>query len=98
MSFKPSDAASALQEGINRAERLFNDLLHSHEAAPDALLRELEDLRFGVVQDFFRGIALLGSARNSGGGGVNQSAQQRLVANNFDVMLDARPVRDPIEQ
>ena len=39
--FKPGDPAAALQQGINRAEGLSDDLLHAHEAAANALFREL---------------------------------------------------------
>ena len=35
-------ALAALQQGVDRAERLFDDLLNAHEAATDALLRKLE--------------------------------------------------------
>ena len=63
---RPGDALAALQERVNRAERLTDDLLHAHEAASNALFRELEDLRFGVVQDFFRGVDWLGRPRDGG--------------------------------
>src|SRR5204863_4152813 len=43
-------------------------------------------------------ITLLGRAGDSGGGGVNKSAQQGLVADNPDVMLDTRAIRNAVEQ
>ena len=92
------DALAALQQRIDRSERLLDDLLHAHEAAADALLGELQDGGFGVVENFFGGIALVGGAGDGGIGGVNQSAQQRFVADNLDVVLDAGPVGDAIDQ
>ncbi len=68
------------------------------KAAPNALFRKLHDGSFGIVEDFFGGIALVGSAGNGGVGDVNQSPQQRLVAHDLDVMLDARPVRNAVQQ
>ena len=65
---------------------------------PNALLRKLEDLRFGVVENVFGEVALVGRACDGGGRGVNQPAQQRLVADNLDVVLNARPVRHAVEQ
>src|SRR5439155_17406178 len=53
---------------------------------------------FSVVQDVFGGITLLRRARNGRSGSVNQAAQQCLVADYLYVMLNARPVRDAIEQ
>jgi hypothetical protein len=86
------------QQGIDGTEGLADDLRHAHEAAADALFGELEDLRFGIVEDLFRGIALFGSARDGGGSGVDQGAQQRFVAHDLDVILDAGAVGDAIEQ
>ena len=79
-------------------KRFLDDFLHAHEAAADALFRELENGGFDVVKNFFGGITLIGGAGNGGIGGVDQSAQQRLVANNLDVVLDAGPVRDAVHQ
>ena len=92
------DALAALQQGINRSERFLDDFLHAHEAAADALFGELQDGGFDVVENFFGGIALIGGAGNGGIGGVDQSAHQRLVANNLDVVLDAGPVGNAIHQ
>ena len=98
MRGQAGDALAALQQRIDRAERILDDLLNAQEAAPDALFRELEDGRFGVVENFFGRIGLIGCARNRSVGGVNQPAQQRLVADNLDVMLDAGPVGNAIQQ
>ena len=54
--------------------------------------------RFGVAENFFRRVTLIGGARNRGIGGVNQSAQQRLVAHDLDVVLNARTVGNAIHQ
>src|SRR5208337_2415550 len=91
-------ALAALQESVHRTKTLLNDLLHAHKAAADALLRKLEDGGFGVIQDVFGGIALVGSARNGRIGRVNQAAQQSLVAHDADVVLNAGPVGDAVEQ
>ena len=98
VSREAGDALSALQQGVDRTERLPDDLLHAHEAAADALLGELKDRRFGIAEDFFGGIALVGGTRDGGIGGVDQATQHRLVADDLDVVLDARPVRDAVEQ
>src|SRR5207247_1915605 len=95
---EPRNPTPALQQGINRAEGVFNDLLHTHEAAANALLGKLEDLRFGVVENVFGKIALLGGAGNGCCGGVNQAAQQRLVTDNLDVVLNAGTIGNAVEQ
>jgi hypothetical protein len=43
---------AALQKGVDRSERVANNLLDIKEAFADALLGEFEDGGFGVVQDF----------------------------------------------
>ena len=91
-------ALAALQQRINRAEGFPDDFLHAHEAATDTFFRELKNSGFNVVKNFFGGIALVGGAGNGRIRGVDQSAQQRLVANNLDVVLDAWPVRNSVDQ
>ena len=98
MRFQTRDAPAALQQSVNRAERLADDFRDAHEPAPNAFFRELKDLRFGIVQNFFCRIALFGCASDCGGGCVNQSAEQRLVADNADVVLDARAVGNAVKQ
>ncbi len=61
-------------------------------------LGELHDGGFGIVEHFFGGVALVGGAGNGGVGGVDQSAQQSLVAHDLDVVLDAGPVGYAIHQ
>src|SRR6185503_5876982 len=95
---QPGDALAALQQGIDRSERFLDDLLHAHEAAPDALFGELHDGGFGIVENFLGGIALIGGAGNGGIGNVDQPTHQRLVAHNPDVMLDAGPVGYAVHQ
>src|SRR6185437_950824 len=95
---KSGDAAAALQQGVDGAEGVLDDLLHAHEAAADAFFRELEDLRFNIVEYVFGRIALLRCASNGRGGCVDQAAKQRLVSDNLDVVLNARPVRYAIEK
>ncbi len=92
------DALAALQQRIDRAKRLAHDLLHAHEAAPNALLRQLENRRLGVAEHIFRRVALIGRARNRRVGCRNQTAQQRLVAHYLDVVLNARPVGHALHQ
>ena len=98
MGRQAGDALAALQQGVHRAERFLDDFLHIHETAPNALFGKLKDGGFGFAQDLFRGIALVGGARNRRIGGMHQSAQQRLVADNLNVVLNARPVGHAIEQ
>src|SRR5437588_4852525 len=98
MGFQSRNSAAALQESIHRSERFPDDLLHSHETAADSFLRELEYLCFGVVEDLFRGVTLLRGARDSRCGRVDQGAQQRLVAHDLDVILDAWAIGNSVEQ
>src|SRR2546430_221558 len=98
MGLKAGDATTTLQERVHRSERFADDFRNPHEAAPNALLGELEDLRLSVVQDLFRRITLLRRPGDSSGGGVNEAAQQGLVADNPDVMLDTRPIGNTVEQ
>ena len=67
---QPGDALAALQQRIDRSERFFDDFLHAHEPAPDTLFGKLHDGRFGVIKNFFGGIALVGGASNGGIGGM----------------------------
>src|SRR5207302_6549523 len=64
------------------------DLRDSHESLADALLRDLEDGRLGGVDDFFRRRFLLIRLLDGAGGGVNQSAQQRFVFYDLDILLN----------
>ena len=89
---------SALQERVNGTEGLLYDLLHSHEAASNALLRKLENGGFGIIQNFFGRVGLIAGARNSGIRGMDESAQQRFIADNLDVVLNAGPIGDAIDQ
>jgi hypothetical protein len=54
-----SNPLAALQQRIDRPERLAHNLLHAHEAAPDALFRELKDRSLGVAEHFLRRIGLI---------------------------------------
>ena len=58
----------------------------------------MEDGGLSVAQNFFSGIGLISGAGNRGIGRVNQAPQQSFVANDFDVVLNARPVGDAIQQ
>jgi hypothetical protein len=98
MGGQSGDALAALQQGIDRSERFLDDFLHAHETAADAFFRELKDGGLDVVENFLGGVALVGGARNRGIGSVDQSAQQRFIANNLDVVLDAGPVGYAIHQ
>ena len=53
---------------------------------------------FGVVQNLFGRIALIRGAGDGRIGRMHQSAQQRLVAHDLDVVLNARTVRHPVHQ
>ena len=98
VSRQSGDPLTALQQGVNRAKRLFDNFLHTHEAAPDTFLGKLKNGSFGVIKDFLRGISLLAGTHYSGIGCMNQSPQQRFVANDLDVMLNAGPVGNSVHQ
>ena len=92
------DALATLQQGIDRPEGFLDDFRYAQKAASNALFRELEDGGFRIVENVFGCFGLLGGACNRGVGGVDQSAQQCLVANDLDVVLDAGPVGNAVEQ
>jgi len=75
-----SVSVGACVAGRRPAIRFFDDLLHAQKAATDALFGKLEDRGFGVVDDLFGRITLLAGPYNGGVGGMDQPAQQRLVA------------------
>ena len=56
----------------------------------------MENGGFGVIEDLLGGIGLFGGARDGGVSGVDESAQERLVADNLDIVLNAWPVRNAI--
>src|SRR4029077_3588459 len=89
---------AVLQKDVNRHERFFDDLLHAHEAASNALFGQLEDSRFGIIENVFSRVGLVNSPRDRGVSGVNQPAQQGSVADDFDVVLDARTVGYAVEK
>ena len=90
------DALPSLQKGVNRAERFFDNFLHAHEAAADALFGKLHNSGLRIVEDFLRRIALLSRAAYGGISGMNQPPQKRLVTNNFNVVLNAGTVGNAI--
>jgi hypothetical protein len=92
------DALPALQQGIHRAERVADDLLDALKAFANALLGELEDGGFGIVEDFVGGLGLLAGLGDGGIGHVDQPAQNGLVADDANVMLDGRPVGHAVQQ
>ncbi len=98
MRRQSGNALAALQQSIDRPKRFPDNLLHAHEAAPNALLRKLEDRSLGIAKHFLRRIGLVGRPRNRRIRCMDQPAQQRLVAHNFDVVLNARPVWHAIQQ
>ena len=98
MGGQAGDALAALQQSIDRAKGILDDVLNAQKASADAFFRQLEDGSFGIVEDVFGRIRLIGCARDGGIGGMNEPTQQRLVADDLDIMLDAGPVGDPIQQ
>ena len=98
MGGKAGDALPALQQRVDRAERVADNLLDSLEPFANALLGELENGGFGFVQDFVGGIGLLAGFGDGGIGDVDQPAQDGLVADDSDVMLDGWPVGYAVKQ
>ena len=98
VGFEAGDALPALQKSIDRAKRFANNFLHAHEAAANALFRELKDRRFSIAENFFGRIGLIGGAGDCGVGCVNQSAQQGFVADDLDIVLDAGTIRNSVRE
>ena len=98
VSGEAGDALAALQQGIDRSEGVADDLLDPLKALANALLGELEDGSLGVVEDFVGGLGLLAGLGDGGIGNADQPAQNGLVADDSDVMLDGRAVGHAVEQ
>ncbi len=67
-------------------------------ALPNAVLGELEDGLLGASQHLFGFVGVLDGFGNRVLREVDQAAQQRLVANDADVVLDRRPVGHAVDQ
>jgi len=75
---------------VDRSEGVLDDLIERLEAVGEALLSDLHQLRLGGAQDLERGFALVGGAGNGHGADAHQLAQQALVLDDADVLLDDR--------
>src|SRR5262249_29555250 len=92
VGLQAGDALALLVELVDRPERLFDDLLYALEALAYALLRDLENLRLRRIDDLLGRPFLLVGFLYRAGGRVDEPAQQRLVLDDLDVLLD---VLDP---
>ncbi len=97
MSGESGDTCPALQQRVDPAG-VARDLLETLKALANPLLRELEDGGFGVVKNFVGRLGLLAGFGDGRIRHVDQPAQNSLVADDANVMLDRRPVRDAIQQ
>ena len=92
------DALAALEKGVDRSERVADDLGNALKAFSDALFGELKDSGFGFVKDFIGGVFLRGRFSNRRVRNVDESAQNGFVADDLDVVFDRRPVGHAVEQ
>ena len=98
MGFEAGDALAALEKRVDGAEGVADDILNALEAFADTLLGEGEDGGFGVVEDLVGGLGLLAGLGDGVIGNADEAAQDRLVADDVNVMLDGGPVGDAIEE
>src|SRR5437016_13035304 len=92
MRFKAGDALALFIQLVDGYKRSFNNLRDSEKALAYPFFCDLEDGRFSRFNDLFRRSILLISFLHGRGGGMDESAQQRLVFYDFYVMLN---VLDP---
>ncbi len=98
MRFEAGDSASTLEESVDGAERILDDRLDVKKSLADALFGKLEDRGLGIVEDIVGGIGLLRSFGNRGIGDMDKPTQDRLVADDLDVVFDGRPVGHAVEK
>ncbi len=88
---------AALQQRVDPAG-VARDLLETLKTLANPLLRELENGGFGVVKNFVGRLGLLAGFGDGRIRHVDQPAQNSLVANDSNVVLDRRPVRHTVQQ
>src|SRR5260370_21637670 len=98
MGGEPGDALAALQQGVDRAKRVADDLLNTLKALANAFLGELKDGGFSVIENFVGRLGLLAGLSDSGVRDVDQPAQDGLVADDSNVMLDGGAIGHAVKQ
>ncbi len=98
MGFEAGDVGAGSDQRVRGAEGLLHDLRDGEKAPAQALVGDLEDGRFGRIDDLFRRLSLLQRAGNGAVRGIDEPAQQRFVAHHADVVLDRRPARHAVGQ
>src|SRR5260221_1382569 len=93
-----SDALAALQQSVDRAKGVANDLLDSLEALANTLLGQLTNGSFRVIHDLVGGIGLLAGFGDGGICTAAQPAQNSVFADDSDVVLNGRAVGHAVEQ
>ena len=83
---------------VQRSERAADDGRDVHESLSNAVLGEPEDSLLSPPQHLFRFVRMLDRFSDGALRDIDEPAQQRLVAHNADVMLDARPLGDAVDQ
>ncbi len=78
---------------LQRAERTLDDGRDVQKALPNAVLRELEDGLLGPAQHLLGFVGVVDGLGNGVLRDVDQPAQQRLVAHDANVVLDAMAAR-----
>ena len=83
---------------LQRAERTFDDGRDVQKALPNAVFGELEDGLLGPAQHLLGFVGVVDGFGNGVLGDVDQPAQQRLVAHDANVVLDARPLGHAVDE
>ena len=98
MRRQSGDFLAARVQLLQRAERRFDDVGDVQKSLANAVFGELEDRLLGASQDFFGFVGVLDGFGDGVLRDVDQAAQQRLVADDADVVLDARPLGNAVDQ
>src|SRR5215469_11923852 len=96
MCLQSRDALTAFVERVYAAEGAFYDLGNAEKALADPVFRNLKNRRLGGVNDFLCRFCLLSRTRHSVAAGMDQRPEQRFIANDANVLRDARPSRESV--
>ena len=92
------DLLAAGVEFVERAEGVLDDRRNVGEALAETVLGELEDALLGAVDDLFGFVGVVDGFGDGQLRDVDEAAQQRFVTNDADVVLDAGPVGNAVDE
>ena len=92
------DGARARLQLLDPLHRRPDELLDANELFGTAKLRHLEHPVLGVVEHLARRAVAFVDVLDDAGRGLHETAQHRLVADDFGVVVDVRGCRDDVDQ